>query len=549
METHGLNTHRWAQRLSIKGGFMKDKLSIRFFIFIAILAAVVLFEYGPSFHFYFVGDDFVFIESLVKNKAAILWKSTSFYHYYPLGVLINALPTAFGSTEPVWFGLVNFLLFLACSILVINMYRNVAGGLTQSFAAALIYSTAIPNSEVIYWKTGSQTISMALFSLLALTLFMRFLRNGSRSAFLGCLMAFAASMLSIEQGVVTFGTLALYDVLFYSLPQLRAGGNAWKHTAIRFVGRMAVLAVVPLFLTVLKLSLDLKLSPFPSSSLPIRIFSSLPAQTAAKLVDFNNILLPVYASASEYFAVSVLSVVLLLYVLLKRSPVGLFFLLASLGPLMVISITAGGPNARYFCLPLAFYACFLSFLVNDISRAIEGILIRTSPKSTVGPGLSSRNAGLCQRAIYFGACLATVLVGLRGTLARRDFWASASLIERNIVESVEDLYLGGTPTGKVYLLDVPDFFMTEKYSVFYVCSNSLMPDLRYRLGDDVAGRIELASTNDLFEISLRGERVIYRALGRDKKMAIFNIKNLLESGNLVLRFSPSTMSIAPVYPP
>ena len=85
------------------------------------------------------------------------------------------------------------------------------------------------------------------------------------------------------------------------------------------------------------------------------------------------------------------------------------------------------------------------------------------------------------------------------------------MIERNIVQTTEDLFLFGaigTETKqKLYLLNIPEHFVSEKHSIFYVASNSIMPDLRYRLGDS-ADRIELIATGRRFELPLEKERVV-----------------------------------------
>ena len=52
---------------------MREKHAIRFLVCALGLAAVIFFEYGESFLFYFVGDEFAFIEFALNEKTRTLW--------------------------------------------------------------------------------------------------------------------------------------------------------------------------------------------------------------------------------------------------------------------------------------------------------------------------------------------------------------------------------------------------------------------------------------------------------------------------------------------
>ncbi len=234
------------------------------------------------------------------------------------------------------------------------------------------------------------------------------------------------------------------------------------------------------------------------------------------------------------------------YILVRRTAIGLFFLLASLGSILTISIAAGGPNLRYFCLPLVFYACFLSWFFNDAGGIISRML-RGGQK----PSEKKMRASEWFRAAIHGCvCLAIAFMGLRGNLIRRDYWDIASTIERNMAQYVEDIYsarfVRDQSEWRIYLLNIPAFIVSEKHAVFYLASNSLMPDLRRRLGE-AAERVELIATDSYFKMSIKGEGAIYRVLGRERIMQQKDIRKLVENGQLVLQFSPSTMTLAPWY--
>ncbi|GAB4348017.1 MAG: hypothetical protein Kow0099_30410 [Candidatus Abyssubacteria bacterium] len=506
---------------------------------VLVLAAILVSEYGDSFTFYFVGDDFAFVELVSGAKGDILWQSHSDWHYCPLGLLLNALPAAFGVFEPAWYVLTGFVIFLSCAVMVLMLYYEIERDIVGGLAAAVIYVTAIPQAEVIYWKTGNQTSAMALFSLLALLLYIRYVRRGTRLAFVGCIVMYAASMLSIEQGIVTLGIIFGYDLMFHSGPRFREASDSGtrRQLAVSFALRLLILSVVPVSLTVLKAALGFQLSPLTSH--PWWAIRFLFKDTLARLVDFNNVLAPAFASR-DAFQLAGLLIFFLFFVwtVIRKNASAFFFLVIGSGTMLTISIAAGGPNSRYFCLPLAFFACFLAVFFKGMAgmgvRALEGIL-----------PLSGRSAARWLRhLVFWGMCAALAYVGYRGLIARRTYWGLASLIERNIVQGVESYFVSGRvgPHQKVYLLNMPEHFGSEKYPIFYVGSHSLMPDLRHRLGV-LSERVELIASGTLFEMTFMGERFMYRALGRDRIVNKGDVKKLIDGGEVVLRFSPDLMGL------
>jgi hypothetical protein len=507
------------------------------------LVVLILFEYGETFNFYFVGDDFAFIELVRTEKMKILWKPSCFYHYYPLGLLLIVLPSVFNIFEPSYYAAVSYLFYLLCSLLVMMLYRKIAGGLTWGFAAAVLYATAVPNSEVIYWKTGTQTLAMASFSLISLMLFAHSLEKRSKLIFLASIAAFILSMLCIEQGVVTFGFLFLYDLIFHSFPLFRISGER-KRARARFIGRMFVFLSVPVSMTVIKMMLGAQLSPFRFSQLFWRI-PHLTVETLIRLYDFNRLTFAFPLSSIQVGLLTLaFTLVFAAYLSLRRTASGLFFFLSSLGSILTISLAAGGPNERYFCLPLAFFSCFVVLFLKDLVTAAGHLIQKKFPE-----GRKAIGATAVQKMVFGGLCLSLALSGLRGNLHRRQFWSAASQIERNIVGTVENLYLTGSllkePGKKLYLLNAPAFMVTKRNSIFYICSNSLMPDLRFRLAA-AADDIELAATGNLFQMKVNGEDVIYRARGRQNVIDNKRIKQLVGEGHLFFQFSPAVMNVIPL---
>ena len=281
---------------------MMKKHKMQLPVLISILSAVVLFEYGKAFNFYFVGDDFVFIGALLKYKVIGLWNPLNFQnaHYCPVGILLNALPALFGIFEPKWFVVVSFLFFLSCSVLVMMVYHRIVGSYLGGFLAALMFATAVPNSEVIYWKTGTLTIAMTFFSLLALLLFIRHLTQKSWVSFAGCFIAYALSILCIEQGVLTFGILILYDLIFHSIPQFLEPGSNGKIVVTHFLRRHAILILPPALIVAMKLAYGLGFSPVPWASRDLWSIPWLVVETITKLIHLTNTIHPQGSSPLAY---------------------------------------------------------------------------------------------------------------------------------------------------------------------------------------------------------------------------------------------------------
>jgi hypothetical protein len=229
---------------------------------------------------------------------------------------------------------------------------------------------------------------------------------------------------------------------------------------------------------------------------------------------------------------------------------GSFFLLVSIGSILAIAVSVGDINLRYFCLPLVFFSCFVSMIISDISAKASGMLGQAFEKSVKLAKNDDRVSRFAYLALY--ACISSAIAyaGFRGILARRPYWKTASTIEWNIVETTENFSIAGAgqsfPGQKIYLLNIPKFFRSERYGLFYVASNSLMEDLRHRLGEK-SKQIELISNTPVLEIVAHGQRLGCGVMAKKKSMDAREIMRLLEDGHIVLRFSPSAMTLVPLH--
>ena len=116
-----------------------------------------------------------------------------------------------------------------------------------------------------------------------------------------------------------------------------------------------------------------------------------------------------------------------------------------------------------------------------------------------------------------------------------------------MVESIQDWHRVGlgadNPGRKIFLLDIPHIFWSETCSyLFPIAHNSLMPDLRYRLGDD-AERIELIASVKGMEMRIVDELVACRVKGQKNMKSKGELKEILDDGHIVLQFSPAARSL------
>jgi len=274
--------------------------------------------------------------------------------------------------------------------------------------------------------------------------------------------------------------------------------------------------------------------------------------TPAGLVDFNNIVSGLFGQSREHQYLMLGALFFFLaYAVIKRSSAGLFFLLASHCSLLAISISTSVLANRYYCLPLMYWACFVSLFFRDIAAAIAKVFEKVQAawldSSRKGPDVSRWIFVI----VHASACLALAFAGLRGNLERRAYWKLASAIEQNIVQTVEYMHVSGfgrgRPGQKIYLLDIPNHLWSEEYSVFFVAGNCIMPDIRHRLGRD-AERVELIASTDIRWMTSGEERLAYRIKEQENIMSKSDIEGLIEEGHLVLQFMPHALNLVPLNP-
>lgn len=152
-------------------------------------------------------------------------------------------------------------------------------------------------------------------------------------------------------------------------------------------------------------------------------------------------------------------------------------------------------------------------------------------------------------SFHFVLCLVIIQMGLTGNFARREYWKAASLMEQNMVNTIESLFLFGTIRAeegqKLFLLNIPAAIILEKHSRIYVAQNSLFPDLRYRMGE-LTEEIVVIASGTQFSIPFGEDYLAYGPLKRRNRVSQNDIQKIIEDGHIVLQFSPFTRTLVPI---
>ena len=266
--------------------------------------------------------------------------------------------------------------------------------------------------------------------------------------------------------------------------------------------------------------------------------------------DFNHIFFSADASSLAISSITILLLTLFAaYIAVKRSTAAMFFLLASIGSILAISWFGGGPRPRYFCLPLVFYACFLSLILRDIAELFARGFLRLPALISHNSSDPKGGSGLLKGGFHFVLCLVIILMGFSGNFVRREYWKAASVMEQDMVNTIESLFVSGAiqekEGQKLFLLNIPAQFMLDKYSRIFIARNSLIRDLRYRVGES-AEEIEVIAGGSRFRMPFGEDWLAYTPVNRMNRVSQNEIQKIIEDGHIILQFSPFTRTLVPI---
>jgi len=185
--------------------------SIPLFVGLACLA-VTLGLYHRALGLHFVGDDIGFV------RPDPHWLRNAFlpageWHYYPLTQATFALLGRWSDWQPAPLHLLNLALHSAVGLgLALWLSRFGIPAWARVVAALFFISRGI-HYEVVLWITELSYLGIALYTLLTLACWDRFLRGHGRPFLIGAVLGFAAAVLTIEHALILSLLYLLYDFI------------------------------------------------------------------------------------------------------------------------------------------------------------------------------------------------------------------------------------------------------------------------------------------------------------------------------------------------
>jgi Flp pilus assembly protein TadD len=129
--------------------------------------------------------------------------------YRPLFWLSLALDRRLFGLNVEGFHATNLLLHWANGLLAFILMRRLGVSQLLAAASALIWLVLPINSEAVAWISGRAYCLLTFFVLLSLLFAERYLRNGARSSFVCCCLAYIGALLSHEAGILVLPLLFL----------------------------------------------------------------------------------------------------------------------------------------------------------------------------------------------------------------------------------------------------------------------------------------------------------------------------------------------------
>ncbi len=398
----------------------------RMVLLMVVQGGFIALLFGPAVRFELLADDYLQITYAVGFGPQRWLPQPNWHHYFPLGLELLALPHRFAGWNPAWFhvhGLIAMWL-TSCAVMALAYHWGIPAWFTPW--AGLVWLAFPLQASAGFWVSIVLFTYCALFGVLALLAFQRYVRSGSWWGIMGATLATAASMLCVEQGAAV---------------ALLCGLAAWMNRAsLRDRSRLSLAAAVLLPVGVVAAILAWKSLAGGTAAYPGMGLTAA-ARTAA--VYGWSLLTPgwstglqvglVFANRGTMVLMGGLACAAGLYRLAMRggSPARKFGVLWALVAGLPVVAGAPGVVSRYYPLPAVgvalALAAWLSEARDDQTRLLRrvGVLV-----VLVGAG--------------------TIWIGLW----RPDF-AQASSMTTQLRADLAELLPGDVPYERIALVDLP----------------------------------------------------------------------------------------------
>ena len=344
-------------------------------IMFAVLASI---GYAPVLGSWFLADDYTIISKVSLPGDGTNWErvlsdfqgpwmgNEQGWFYRPLSTLLFALDYFLYGTAPFGYHLTNLALHIGVSFFVyLTAVEMVEGDRKYefAFAAGAIFAVHPIHPEAVTWIAGRMDVACGMFYLLALFLFLRWLRTEQRMYLVLALASFALSLMFKEMA------LALPAVLFICALFLK------KRLIDAIVGVVPFGLVLGGYLLFRFYFIDIGLQ---NKFQGINKFVLLPGvvyETLQAFVPINLLLFPPGWNQSIYYALPLILVPMVGIYLFWHLSIGqerrssLFFLLfllllyaVSLAPVFQTLVPDSSlERARYLYIPSAFLSMFIAY--------------------------------------------------------------------------------------------------------------------------------------------------------------------------------------------
>lgn len=170
-------------------------------------------------------EQHVFTNNVVRQgltAEGIRWACGYRYaNWHPLTWMSYMLDVELHGISGPGFHVTSLVLHAAGSLLWFHVLRAATGATVPSAVVALLFAVHPLHVESAAWIAGRKDLLANLFVVLSLGAWIRFVRNGSRAAYAGSLVLFAASLMSKQSTVPWPAVLLLLDL--WPLGRLRLG--------------------------------------------------------------------------------------------------------------------------------------------------------------------------------------------------------------------------------------------------------------------------------------------------------------------------------------
>ena len=210
----------------------------------ALIVACAFMAYGATFDNYFVQDDFGVVSLLSQKPAGYFprWFVTSWmdeiWGYVPDEVrpfvaVTYQVAAIFGPSNPWPNHIINVAFHAGTALLVWSIARHAARLCLVPATLAGVVFVVLPNgAETAAWITGRVDSMPAFFYLASFLAWVRWRRNGHRSAYVWSIVWCFVALLSKQNTITLVPALVLYDVLCDDVVDWR---TRWTSVAAWFV--------------------------------------------------------------------------------------------------------------------------------------------------------------------------------------------------------------------------------------------------------------------------------------------------------------------------